>query len=47
MNTHSVAFDAGTVSTPRSDTLKAALVAAMLGVGLVFLGLGFGFGLLA
>jgi cobalt transporter subunit CbtB len=37
MNTHSITFHAGTVSTPRADTLKAALVAAILGIGLVFL----------
>jgi cobalt transporter subunit CbtB len=37
MTTHSVALDAGTLSVGRADTLKAALIAAMLGVGLVFL----------
>jgi cobalt transporter subunit CbtB len=38
MNTHSIALDAGTVSTTtRSEALKAALVAAALGIGLVFL----------
>jgi cobalt transporter subunit CbtB len=37
MNTHSIAFDAGTVSVPRSEALRAALIAAVLGVGLVFL----------
>jgi cobalt transporter subunit CbtB len=37
MNTHSVVLGAGIVSTPRAETLKAALVAAALGIGLVFL----------
>lgn len=37
MNTHSIALGAGTVSTPRSEALKAALIAALVGVGLVFL----------
>ena len=37
MNTHSIALDAGTVATPRAETLKAALIAAVLGIGLVFL----------
>jgi cobalt transporter subunit CbtB len=36
MNTHSIALDAGSVSA-RSEALKAALIAAVLGVGLVFL----------
>jgi cobalt transporter subunit CbtB len=37
MNTHSIALGAGTVSSSRTEALKAALVAAVLGVGLVFL----------
>ncbi|MEA2760360.1 MAG: hypothetical protein QOH65_2973 [Methylobacteriaceae bacterium] len=37
MNTHSIALGAGTVSTTRADALKAALLAAVLGVALVFL----------
>jgi cobalt transporter subunit CbtB len=36
MNTHSIALDAGSASA-RSEALKAALLAAVLGVGLVFL----------
>ena len=37
MNTHSIALDAGTVSATRPATLKAALTAAVLGIGLVSL----------
>jgi cobalt transporter subunit CbtB len=37
MNTHSVALHAGTVSATRAEALKAALVAAVLGMGLLFL----------
>jgi cobalt transporter subunit CbtB len=37
MNMHSTALDAGSVSTTRVAALKAALIAAVLGVGLVFL----------
>jgi cobalt transporter subunit CbtB len=37
MNTHSIALNAGPVSTTRSEALKAAMVAAALGIGLVFL----------
>ncbi|MBV9066042.1 MAG: CbtB-domain containing protein [Methylobacteriaceae bacterium] len=37
MNTHSIVLEAGTVAAPRTDTLKAALIAAVLGIGLVFL----------
>jgi cobalt transporter subunit CbtB len=37
MNTHSIALDTGAVSTARREALKAALLAAVLGVGLVFL----------
>ena len=38
MNSHSVTLDSGAVrSVPRAETLKAALVAAVLGLGLVFL----------
>jgi cobalt transporter subunit CbtB len=37
MNTHSIPLDVGVVSTPRSEALKAALIAAVLGVALVFL----------
>ncbi|MBV9067039.1 MAG: CbtB-domain containing protein [Methylobacteriaceae bacterium] len=37
MNTHSVALDTGIVSATRTEALKAALIAAVLGIGLVFL----------
>jgi cobalt transporter subunit CbtB len=37
MNTHSVALDAGIVSGTRTEALKAALIAAVLGIALVFL----------
>jgi cobalt transporter subunit CbtB len=37
MTTHSVALDTGAVSATRAEALKAALIAAILGVGLVFL----------
>jgi cobalt transporter subunit CbtB len=37
MNTYSITLDAGAVSTTRADALKAALLAAVLGIGLVFL----------
>jgi cobalt transporter subunit CbtB len=37
MNTHSVALDAGIVSRTRTEALKAALIAAVLGIALVFL----------
>ena len=37
MNTHSIALDRGSVSSTGSEALKAALFAAMLGIGLVFL----------
>lgn len=37
MNTHSVAPDAGIVSGTRTEALKAALIAAVLGIALVFL----------
>jgi cobalt transporter subunit CbtB len=37
MNTHSVALDVGTVPATRAEALKAALIAAVLGIGLVFL----------
>jgi cobalt transporter subunit CbtB len=37
MNPHSITFQAVSGSTHRAATLKAALVAAVLGIGLVFL----------
>jgi cobalt transporter subunit CbtB len=37
MHTHSIALDVGAVSTTRADALKAAFLAAVLGIGLVFL----------
>jgi cobalt transporter subunit CbtB len=38
MNTHSAAaLDVGTVSATSAEALKAALIAAVLGIGLVFL----------
>jgi cobalt transporter subunit CbtB len=38
MNTHSITLDTGRgISATRTDALKAALVAAALGLGLVFL----------
>jgi cobalt transporter subunit CbtB len=37
MNMHSVALDTGSVPATRSEALKAALIAALLGIGLVFL----------
>jgi cobalt transporter subunit CbtB len=37
MNTHSAALDVGTVSATRAEALKAALIAGVLGIGLVFL----------
>jgi cobalt transporter subunit CbtB len=37
MHTYSIALDAGTVSTSHREALKAALIAAVLGVALVFL----------
>jgi cobalt transporter subunit CbtB len=37
MNTHSIALKAGTLSGTRAEALKAALLAAMIGIGLVFL----------
>lgn len=37
MNTHAIALDVGTVSGTRAEALKAALIAAVLGLGLVFL----------
>ncbi len=37
MSTNSVALDTGTISTSRADAIKAALIAAVLGIGLVFL----------
>jgi cobalt transporter subunit CbtB len=37
MNMHSGVLGAGTLSTPRAEALKAALIAAVLGIGLVFL----------
>jgi cobalt transporter subunit CbtB len=37
MNTHSVALDTGAVYASRTEALRAALVAAILGLGLVFL----------
>ena len=37
MNLHSIALDAGAAPTSRTEALKAALIAAVLGVGLVFL----------
>jgi cobalt transporter subunit CbtB len=37
MNMHSVVLDTRTLSTTRGEALKAALIAAVLGVGLVFL----------
>ena len=36
MTTQSVAFDTGAVSAVRTEVLKAALIAAILGVGLIF-----------
>ena len=36
MTTHSVALDTGAVSAIRTEVLKAALMAAILGVGLIF-----------
>jgi cobalt transporter subunit CbtB len=37
MSTPSVALNTGTISTSRTDAIKAALLAAVLGIGLVFL----------
>jgi cobalt transporter subunit CbtB len=37
MTTHSVALDTGVVPATRTEAFKAALAAAVLGVGLVFL----------
>jgi cobalt transporter subunit CbtB len=37
MDMHSIALDAGTGPTSRTEALKAALIAAVIGVGLVFL----------
>ena len=37
MTTHSVALDTASLSATRAEALKAALSAAVLGVGLVFL----------
>jgi cobalt transporter subunit CbtB len=36
MTTHSAALDAGAVSAVRTEVLKAALIAAILGIGLIF-----------
>jgi cobalt transporter subunit CbtB len=37
MTTHSVTLDTASVSATRAEALKAALIAAVLGVGLLFL----------
>ena len=37
MGTPSLALDTGTIASTRADAIKAALIAAVLGIGLVFL----------